>query len=341
MGAGRGRLVRQLTARRVSSSRSRAARAGFVIASAGHASPALAESRHAAATRACLHRRHGAALRHGRLALHRAVAFGLIPALDGSRAELHAALESGGAPRTQQTMSGARSSSRRSPSRWSCWPVQDFSCAVSTRCSGSAWGSRSSHVLTAQLAVQGHQYDSLAAVEPVLQRGVRQAARDARGRSRRCGQRLTTHQRLDVRPDGRTPPCATGPTPRCPLHRHSRRVLRDTARPARPRPHVQCIRPPRPPDCGPHQSRPWPAISGPVKTPSANACVSGPNPSTPWETVVGVVGDMRYEGMVQDPVPTAFEFDEQSQWGSLAIAIRTTGDPAARGRRAARGDPRR
>jgi len=54
----------------------------------------------------------------------------------------------------------------------------------------------------------------------------------------------------------------------------------------------------------------------------------GPNPSTPWETVVGVVGDMRYEGMVQDPVPTAFEFDEQSQWGSLALAIRTTGDPA-------------
>jgi putative ABC transport system permease protein len=54
----------------------------------------------------------------------------------------------------------------------------------------------------------------------------------------------------------------------------------------------------------------------------------GPNPTAPWETVVGVVGDMRSEGMGQDPVPTAFEFDEQQPWGSLGIVIRTTGDPA-------------
>ncbi len=53
----------------------------------------------------------------------------------------------------------------------------------------------------------------------------------------------------------------------------------------------------------------------------------GPDPTTPWQTVVGIVHDMRYESLDLAPKPTAFALDEQVPWGSLAVAIRTNGDP--------------
>ncbi len=324
IGAGRGRLVRQLLTESVLLALAGGA-AGFVIASAGtrlllslspNTLPPLA---HVSIG--------GTVLLFGTVvSLCTGIAFGLIPALDGSRAELHAALAGGG-----------RSTGRSNNVRRALVIAQVALAMVMLAGAGLlvrsfdalqrvSMGFTSSHVLTAQLAVQGHQYDSLAAVNEFYN-GVFAKLRATPGveavgavsglpliSGSTCGLMVERHPvPLDQLPGVR---CIGTrgqyfETLRVPLVRG--RMFNESDLPGHP---ISVL-------INEAMARHfWPG-----EDPVGQRMRLGPNPSTPWETVVGVVGDMRYEGMVQDPVPTAFEDDEQSQWGSLALAIRTTGDP--------------
>ncbi len=62
----------------------------------------------------------------------------------------------------------------------------------------------------------------------------------------------------------------------------------------------------------------------------------GPNPKSPWIEVVGVVGDVRQNGAENAPKPTAYTALDQDNWGSRAVVMRTSGDPAAIARAATR-----
>ena len=53
----------------------------------------------------------------------------------------------------------------------------------------------------------------------------------------------------------------------------------------------------------------------------------GPDPSDPFETIVGIVGDVRQAGLESEPVPTVFVNNHQEMWGGLGLAVRTSGDP--------------
>ncbi|MEO8452537.1 MAG: ABC transporter permease [Gemmatimonadota bacterium] len=54
----------------------------------------------------------------------------------------------------------------------------------------------------------------------------------------------------------------------------------------------------------------------------------GPNPNVPWKTIVGVVGDMRDAANWVAPEPTIYDNSrQQTWWGSLSVVVRTTGDP--------------
>lgn len=56
----------------------------------------------------------------------------------------------------------------------------------------------------------------------------------------------------------------------------------------------------------------------------------GPRPDTPWMTIVGVVGDIRDEGLDIETKPTLFANHVQEAWDrTLNIVIRTAGDPDA------------
>ncbi|MEP6691086.1 MAG: ABC transporter permease [Gemmatimonadaceae bacterium] len=55
----------------------------------------------------------------------------------------------------------------------------------------------------------------------------------------------------------------------------------------------------------------------------------GPNPKSPWIEVVGVVGDVRQNGADEAPRPMAYVAMDQDNWGSRAIVMRTRGDPAS------------
>ena len=255
------------------------------------------------------------------------VAFGLIPALDGSRAELHEALKSGG--RT----TGGGTSVRRIlvVAQVALAMVMLVGAGLLVRSFDAlqrvSMGFSSSHVLTAQLVVQSHRYDSLAVVNqfyndifarlratPGVEAVGAVSGLPLRGNST-CGLIAERHPA----PLGHLPEvncmAARGAffeTLRVPLVRG--RFFNATDLPGNSIAVLINETMAR---------RFWPG-----EDPVGQRMRLGPDPSVPWETVVGVVGDTRYNGMGQDPVPTAVEFDEQHPWGSLDIAIRTTGDPA-------------
>jgi predicted permease len=54
----------------------------------------------------------------------------------------------------------------------------------------------------------------------------------------------------------------------------------------------------------------------------------GPNPADPWLTVVGVVGDVR-TGTAGEPRTTAYVPSRQDHWGGAAIVMRVAGNPMA------------
>jgi putative ABC transport system permease protein len=53
----------------------------------------------------------------------------------------------------------------------------------------------------------------------------------------------------------------------------------------------------------------------------------GPDPSEPWNTVVGVVGDVRQDGVAAEPRPTVYVSQRQDHWGGGRIIVRAAGDP--------------
>jgi len=56
----------------------------------------------------------------------------------------------------------------------------------------------------------------------------------------------------------------------------------------------------------------------------------GPDPHTPWATVVGVVGDVRDQRVDVPPGPAVYMSHAQNTWmRSLALTVRTAGDPRA------------
>jgi predicted permease len=56
----------------------------------------------------------------------------------------------------------------------------------------------------------------------------------------------------------------------------------------------------------------------------------GPDPTSAWLTVVGVIGDTREQGLDVPPGPTVYANHVQNTWWrSLAIVVRTKGDPRA------------
>jgi putative ABC transport system permease protein len=255
------------------------------------------------------------------------IAFGLIPALDGSQAELHEALKSGG----RATGGGASVRRVLVVAQVALAMVMLVGAGLLVRSFDAlqrvSMGFSSSHVLTAQLVVQGHRYDSLAVVNqfynavfarlratPGVEAVGAVSGLPLRGNST-CGLMVERHPvPLDHLP-GVNCMGARGnyfEVLRVPLVRG--RFFNETDLPGNS-PAVLINET--------MARRFWPG-----EDPVGQRLRLGPNPSAPWETVVGVVGDTRYDGMGQDPVPTAVEFDEQQPWGSLGIAIRTTDDPA-------------
>ena len=87
---------------------------------------------------------------------------------------------------------------------------------------------------------------------------------------------------------------------------------------------------------GDHNSAPGVAILSellartfwPNESPIGARIRLGPDPSQPWTEVIGVVGDVRM-GVDGDMRGTAYVSMRQDHWGGAAIAVRTTGDPAA------------
>jgi putative ABC transport system permease protein len=68
--------------------------------------------------------------------------------------------------------------------------------------------------------------------------------------------------------------------------------------------------------------------------PNGNAVGSrvriGPNSEAPFVTIIGVVGDMRDAANWVEPVPTIYDnARQQTWWRSLSLVIRTSGDPLA------------
>ena len=255
------------------------------------------------------------------------IAFGIIPALDGSRAELHEALKSG----SRTTGGGAGVRRVLVVAQVALAMVMLVGAGLLVRSFDAlqrvSMGFSSGHVLTAQLVVQGHRYDSLATVNqfyngvfarlratPGVEEVGAVSGLPLRGNST-CGLMVERH------------PVPLGHLPgvncmgargdyfqalRVPLV-HGR-FFNETDLPGNSIAILINETMAR---------RFWPG-----EDPVGQRIRLGPNPSAPWETVVGVVGDTHYDGMGQDPVPTAVEFDEQQPWGSLGVAIRTTGDPA-------------
>jgi putative ABC transport system permease protein len=255
------------------------------------------------------------------------LAFGLIPALDGSRAELHEALKSGG----RATGGGAGVRRILVVAQVALAMVMLVGAGLLVRSFDALqrvnMGFSSGHVLTAQLVMQKHRYDSLAVVNqfysglfarlratPGVEAVGAVSGLPLRGSST-CSLMAERHPaRLDQLPSVH---CmgARGryfETLRVPLVRG--RFFSESDLPGNA---VAVV------INETMAQRFWPG-----EDPIGQRMRLGPNPSAPWEMVVGVVGDMRYEGMGQGPEPTAFEFDEQQPWGSLGIVVRTTGDPA-------------
>jgi len=57
--------------------------------------------------------------------------------------------------------------------------------------------------------------------------------------------------------------------------------------------------------------------------------ISYEEPDAPERTIIGVVRDVRNAGLVSDPVPTYFVPFNQVPWNTLALVVRTTGEPGA------------
>ena len=55
----------------------------------------------------------------------------------------------------------------------------------------------------------------------------------------------------------------------------------------------------------------------------------GPNEGLPWATVIGVVGDVRNDPARTQPEPMAYASSRQEAWGTRTLLLRTTGDPLA------------
>jgi len=55
----------------------------------------------------------------------------------------------------------------------------------------------------------------------------------------------------------------------------------------------------------------------------------GPNDALPWAQVIGVVGDVRSDPARAQPEPMTYASSRQDPWGSRALLLRTTGDPLA------------
>jgi putative ABC transport system permease protein len=54
----------------------------------------------------------------------------------------------------------------------------------------------------------------------------------------------------------------------------------------------------------------------------------GPDPSEPWAEVIGVVGDVRQNGAAVDARPTAYTFALQDYWSGRDLLVRVRGDPS-------------
>jgi putative ABC transport system permease protein len=57
----------------------------------------------------------------------------------------------------------------------------------------------------------------------------------------------------------------------------------------------------------------------------------GPNPADPWSEVIGVVGDVRQNGPAGDTRATVYAFQHQDYWSGRDVMIRARGDAAAIG----------
>ena len=55
----------------------------------------------------------------------------------------------------------------------------------------------------------------------------------------------------------------------------------------------------------------------------------GPNERLPWAQVIGVVGDVRNDPAREQPEPMTYASSRQDAWGSRTLLLRTAGDPLA------------
>jgi predicted permease len=55
----------------------------------------------------------------------------------------------------------------------------------------------------------------------------------------------------------------------------------------------------------------------------------GPNEQMPWMQVIGVVGDVRSDPARPEPAPMTYASSRQDPWGTRVLLVRTSGDPLA------------
>jgi predicted permease len=55
----------------------------------------------------------------------------------------------------------------------------------------------------------------------------------------------------------------------------------------------------------------------------------GPNSAMPWMQIVGIVGDVRNDPARPQPEPMTYASSRQDAWGTRAVVVRTSGDPSA------------
>jgi putative ABC transport system permease protein len=328
LGAGRGRLIRQLLTESV-----------LLAAVGGALGTALAVF----ATRALLALNPGTlpALFDVRLdvgvlvfglalSVATGIVFGVLPALDAARGDLHGALKEGG-----RGASGGRQGERVRRAlvvaQVGLAVVLLVGAGLLTRTFAELTrvrlGFNPDHVLTAQIRVSGERYDSAALVNRFYDRVLEDVRRSpgvtvvGAAMKLPTGGRMTSGLVVDGQPTDPTHLSSVGYT-----------LIRGEYFKALGIPLVtgrtfdEHDTPDAPGVVIVNQAaaraffRGGEAVGGRVRL--------GPNPAAPWSVVIGVVGDIRDQGFDVTPGPAVFASHVQNTWWrSLAIVIRTTSDP--------------
>jgi putative ABC transport system permease protein len=260
------------------------------------------------------------------------IAFGLLPALSAARADLHDSLKDRG-----RGAAGGRGSERIRRALVTAQVALAVMLMVGAgllvrsfrELTGVHLGYDPDHVLTAQLRVDGAQYDSSSAVNGFYDAVLGSIARAPGVEAVGASMSVPTQGRSStwLFPEG----AADGPDTRRDVGYSM--VRGDYFKALRipivaGRAFDETDAPGKPPVAMINQS------AAQLYYPNGNAVGSrmriGPNPAAPWITIVGIVGDIRDVENSLPPAPTIYDnARQQTWWRSLSVVVRTSGDPMA------------